>query len=184
MSAAARRILIDIARRRQRPGSGSARAFLEQRTTRRQFPNLSAALANIPWAVVGAAATRLYMPERLTDDLDVLVREEDEAGAKARTRDIGFPVDILTGREAWTDAALAEAADNRDAQNLPILPLPYLVLMKFQASRVQDVADISRMLGQASQASLARVRTVFAHWLPGETEDLESLIALGQLELR
>lgn len=170
MSAPARRILIDIARRRQRPGSGSAPAFLRQRTTRMQFPNLSAPLASLPWAVVGAAATRLYMPERMTDDLDVLVR------------DIGFPVDILAGRELWTDAALAEAANNRDAQELPILPLPYLTLMKFQASRVQDVADIARMLGQASQASLFQVRAAFAHWLPGEAEDLESLIALGQLE--
>ena len=34
---------------------------------------------------------------------------------------------------------------------LPIIDLPYLVLMKLSASRTQDLADISRMLGLADE---------------------------------
>ena len=75
-----------------------------------------------------------------------------------------------------------EAQTNRDGQGLPVLPLPYLILMKFRASRAQDVADITRMLGQAGEVQLNAVREVFERWLPGNDEDLESLIALGQLE--
>ena len=39
------------------------------------------------------------------------------------------------------------------------------------------------MLGLASEAELARVRTVVAHYAPADTEDLESLIYLGQTEM-
>jgi hypothetical protein len=56
--------------------------------------------------------------------------------------------------------------------------------MKFQASRVQDLADITRMLGQANETQLQRVRAVFARWLPDAQEDLESLTLLGQLEMQ
>ena len=65
-----------------------------------------------------------------------------------------------------------------------MLPLPYLVLMKFQAGRVQDVADITRMLGQTRAETLAAVRRLFTALLPEEMADLESLIALGQLEMQ
>jgi hypothetical protein len=54
--------------------------------------------------------------------------------------------------------------------------------MKYHASRMQDLADISRMLGQADTEMLAAVRALFAQWLPDEMEDLESLIQLGRLE--
>jgi hypothetical protein len=56
--------------------------------------------------------------------------------------------------------------------------------MKFQAGRVQDVADITRMLGQAREETLAAVRRLFTALLPEEMADLESLIALGQLEMQ
>lgn len=168
-----------------------------------QFPDVTAFLAAFPWAAVGAAATRLYMPERATNDLDILVRAEDaarvrdhltQAGATSQAeRSIGgsswilpdgFPLDVIGCREDWAEKALNEAQTNRDATGMPVLPLPYLVLMKFQASRVQDLADITRMLGQASEEQRAAVRAVFARWLPDEKEDLESLITLGQLEIQ
>lgn len=167
------------------------------------FPDLTPILESVPWATVGAAATRLYMPERTTQDLDVAIRAEDAAEARRRLTAAGFTyqselaiggsswltpegfaVDVLECQEPWFDQALAEAQRNRDRQGLPILPLPYLVLLKFQAGRLQDLADVARMLGQAEEGALTSVRAVFARWLPGEREDLESLIALGQLEMR
>src|SRR5262249_9559569 len=153
-------------------------------------------------AAVGAAATRLYMPERVTNDLDILIRAEDatrvreqlvQAGAIYQAElSIGgsswmlpnrFPLDVIECREGWGTQAVTEAQTNRDSSGMPVLPLPYLVLMKFQASRVQDLADITRMLGQADEEQRNAVRAAFARWLPDETEDLESLIALGQLEM-
>ena len=55
--------------------------------------------------------------------------------------------------------------------------------MKFQAGRVQDLADITRMLGQAGEETLASVRELFRRVLPEAHEDLESLIELGRLEM-
>jgi hypothetical protein len=79
-----RRVMIAMARRRQRPGSGSSLDFLRTRTTTMRFPDLSRMLGGVPWAVIGAAATRLYMPERKTSDLDVLV--SSRSGAVVRER--------------------------------------------------------------------------------------------------
>ena len=56
--------------------------------------------------------------------------------------------------------------------------------MKLQAGWVQDVADITRMLGQAREEMLAAVRRRFTAILPTEMADLESIIALGQLEMQ
>jgi hypothetical protein len=166
------------------------------------FPDLTPLLHPLPWAVVGAAATRLYMPERMTQDLDILVRAADAAtvrqqlraascryiedlaiGSSSWTTPDGWSVDVLEGTAPWCSQAIAAAQQNRDTQGLPVIPLPYLVLMKFQAGRVQDLADITRMLAQASAHHLAAVRQLFATLLPEDVADLESLIALGQLEM-
>ena len=166
-----------------------------------QWPDLSPVLAAVPWAVVGAAATRLYMPERLTQDLDVAVAIQDATavyqkllaagyirlnslsigGATWRTPN-GQMIDIIELDTPWATDALARARTNLDAQGLPILPLPYLVLMKFNASRARDLGDITQMLGLADDVALAQVRWVFHAYAPEELADLESLITLGKLE--
>jgi hypothetical protein len=91
-------------------------------------------------------------------------------------------IDVVEVEAPWLERALAEAQHNRDMQGLPVLPLPYLVLMKFQAGRVQDLADVTRMLGQASPESLAAVRRLFRQYQPDGLEDVESLIVLGKME--
>lgn len=91
---------------------------------------------------------------------------------------------MLEGREPWWQEALREAAANRDPHGLPILPLPYLVFTKLRAGRVQDVADVTRMLGLADDPRLARVRSFIAKQAPEDLDDLESLIELGQLETK
>ena len=50
------------------------------------------------------------------------------------------------------------------------------------AQRPQDWADISRMLGWASDADLDEVRAAIKKYAPEDLEDLESLIFLGQKE--
>ncbi len=65
---------------------------------------------------------------------------------------------------------------------MPVIALPYLVLLKMAAGRGQDLADIQRMLGQADDSALAEVREVTQRFRPEDADDLESLIALGKLE--
>ncbi len=70
-----------------------------------------------------------------------------------------------------------------DPAGFPVLDLPYLVLMKLASSRLQDLSDIARLLGLASEADLERVRAVVSRYLPDARDDLESLVYLGKLEL-
>jgi len=60
---ARRRLLLGMALKRARPGSGSAEVFLRDRTAVATWPDLTEILAGRPWAV-GAVATRTHMPER------------------------------------------------------------------------------------------------------------------------
>jgi hypothetical protein len=196
-----RRTLIEIAQRHQHPGAGSAPSFLARRTIEMAWTDLTPVLSPILWAVVGAAATRLYMPERTTKDLDIAILVQDAQRARQKLTQAGFKyqgelsiggatwrapdgqfIDVIEVREPWWTSALAQAQNNRDAQGLPVLLLPYLVLMKFQAGRVQDLADISRMLGQADAPSLDAVRELFRQYAPIDIPDPESLISLGKME--
>jgi hypothetical protein len=54
--------------------------------------------------------------------------------------------------------------------------------MKLLAGRSQDLADISRMLGGATEVQLINVKQVIGQYLPSVLEDIESLIVLGKLE--
>ncbi|MCH8185120.1 MAG: hypothetical protein IH862_03325 [Chloroflexi bacterium] len=142
------------------------------------------------------------MPERATHGLDIVVRAEEAEAVRRALSEAGFeyqgeltiggsswlssegtPVDVVEMDEPWLAEALDEAEHNLDAQGLPVLPLRHLVLMKFQAGRVQDLADVTRMLGQAGEDLLDSVRELFGQLLPEEMDDLESLIALGRLEM-
>jgi hypothetical protein len=54
--------------------------------------------------------------------------------------------------------------------------------MKLESGRVQDLADVTRMLGWADDETLAVVRDVVMRHRPAEIEDIESFIYLGRLE--
>jgi len=195
-----RRILIDLCRRRIRPGTGSSVEFLRRRTAMNPWPDLRPILQGVLWAITGGVATRAYMPERVTQDLDILVRRQDGDEVRRRLEGAGYcyvsplavpgflvrssegvEVDVILGDAPWVEEALAQP--RQDPAGYPVLDLPYLVLMKMASSRAQDVADTTRMLGLASEEELGRVREAVARHAPQETEDLESLIYLGQVEM-
>ncbi len=203
MSKQSRKVLIKIAQRKRSPGTGSPLSFLKGRTTQMMWTDLTSILSPIQWAVVGAVATRLYMPERMTQDIDIVIRSVDGSQARQKLAEVGFIyqgelsiggsswttpdselMNILEGDDVWWADAIADAQANRDAQGLPIIPLRYLVLIKLRAGRVQDIADVTRMLGQAGEVALDAVRTLCAQHAPEDMQDLESLIELGQLELQ
>jgi hypothetical protein len=192
-------VLIDIARRRQRPGTGSLPR--EKGDYVMQWPNLVDTLAGLKWAVVGAVAARNYMPERATRDMDILILAADssvvaarlEAASFQRVGDLtiggtswrtpdGTPLDVIEGRDAWCSPALNDAATNLSNDGTPVLTAPYLVLMKLLSGRVQDIADVTRILGGLDDSALGQVEATIRRHGADLSEDLESLIALGKLE--
>ncbi len=171
------------------------------------MPGLASILAGLPYVVVGGVATGAYMPARQTDDVHILVtaptypaveRALLAAGAERlgpltmggalgtrgfawRLAD-GREADVLVSGSAWALDAVRHP--NVDRQGLPIIALPYLVLMKLDAGRGVDGGDLSRMLGLADEEVLRATRRVVQANLPDALEDLESLIELGRLEMR
>ena len=163
------------------------------------WPDLRPILKGMDWAIVGGVATRAYMPERMTKDLDVLVYESDGDTVVKRLEGAGYriashlaipgylmvspegvEVDIIFGDYPWLKQALADMG--QDPAGYPVLKLPYITLMKMGAQRAQDWADVSRMLGWASDADLDKVRAVVKRYAPEDLEDLESLIFIGKKE--
>lgn len=163
------------------------------------WPDLRPILKDVPWAVVGGVATRAYMPERMTKDMDILVHENDgevvvkqleKAGYRISSQlaipgylmvaPDGTELDIIFGNYPWLKMALSELA--QDPAGYPVIKLPYLTLMKLQSQRSQDWADVSRMLGWASDTDLDDVRSVVAKYAPEDSEDLEALIFIGRRE--
>jgi hypothetical protein len=164
------------------------------------WPDLRDVLEGLPWVIAGGVATRAYMPERVTK-VDVLIQAADEDAIIARLEAAGYEVvaalgipgyvlrspdgvevDVLLSDAAWIGEALTRVG--HDAAGLPVLALPYLVLMKLAAMRSQDWADISRMVGLATEAQLEQVRDVIRRFSPEDAEDLEALIVLGRREMQ
>lgn len=196
-----RRILIDICRRHIKPGTGSGYDFLQRRTAMNPWPDLRPILQGIPWAIVGGVATRAYMPERATQNLDILVHQRDGDDVIERLETAGYfclsqlavpgyvlrspdrvEVDVIFGAYAWLDDALMHP--RRDLAGYPVLDLPYLIVMKTEASRGRDVGDVTTMFSLASKEDLARVRTIVKRHAPHLVDDVESLIYLGQFEMK
>ena len=163
------------------------------------WPDLRPILTDIPWAIVGEVATRAYMPERLTKDLDIIVHEQDEENALTSLQGAGYKivtqlnilgyllqapdgteVDLLLGNYPWLEQALSQP--QQDKADYPVIDLPYLVLLKLEASRGRDVGDLATMLGWADEDMLRRVRIAVDHYAPQDIDDLEALIFLGQQE--
>ena len=130
--------ILKMALRRAKPGTGSSNELLDRRTAMQPVPDLSAILGTIPWVLVGGIAIRAYMPERTTLDVDIMIRESDEARARAAFTKAGYiitgnlsiggfsvrkpntedspPVDVLVSDAAWFREALV--LPSRDAAGL------------------------------------------------------------------
>ena len=163
------------------------------------WPDLRPILKGIDWVIIGGVATRAYMPERMTKDLDILVHDEDGEKAIEKLKGAGYRIvsrlavpgylmqspegvelDVLFGNYPWLRDALANI--RKDAAGYPTIGLPYLTILKMAAQRPQDWADVARMLGWASDAELDEVRAVVQRYTPEDVDDLESLIFIGKKE--
>ena len=194
-----RRIMIDMALRNGKPGTGSNHEFMRRRTAENPWPDLREILKSVEWAIVGVVATRAYMPERMAQAMDILVHEStgeivikllEQAGYRLVSQlavpgylmisPDGEELDVIFGNYSWLKKALTNTGE--DPAGYPVIKLPYLVMMKMEAQRVRDLGDLGTMLGWASDADLDEVRAVVKQYTPEDLEDLESLIFIGRKE--
>jgi len=199
INAQRRKQFISLVMKRVQPGTGSGLDFLNKRTWSYPVTDIKAIIIQTQFVVVGGIATRLYMPERMTLDLDILVIAQDakslyselEKGGSRKIGELAIPgsqwelpdrtsLDVLESNADWVREAIA--TPNIAPNGLPIIALPYLVLMKLRSARTQDLSDVSRMMGGANPDEIANVKQEIGQYLPGALEDLDSLIILGQLE--
>lgn len=164
------------------------------------WPDLREVLKGIDWVLIDGVATRAYMPERVTKDMDILVRYDDgedtierleTAGYKKVSRlaapgylmrsPDGVELDVLFGRYEWLEEALATRGS--DPAGYPVIGLPYLIILKLAANRGRDIGDMTTMLGWvSSEEELDKVREAVARYSPEDRDDLESLIFMGKIE--
>lgn len=162
--------------------------------------NLKSIFIKTPFVITGGMATRLYMRERMTLDIDVMVLSEDVADAETElcqaacvrkgilsiggstwTLPDQTELDVIVSEADWAKEAIKHLRTGPDGQ--PYIDLPYLALMKLRSGRAQDIADISRMMGNADEASVEKTKQIVGRHFPEDLEDLESLIYLGKLEM-
>lgn len=193
-------------------GRGSALASLMALPRTELSVNLAELLGNVSFCVIGDVATRAYMPERATKDIDVLVSADDFDDAEQRLREAGYTAvakhddlffansmlglfgrvwqkadtrfDLISSRQEWVHEALALEA--YDQTGLRVIALPYLVLMKLDASRGQDQADVERMLGRLSDDELSRIAQVVDRFStdPQAAQDVYQYAQLGRTEYK
>lgn len=192
---------VRIALRRAARGTGSSDAFLNRRTALQQLPDLSRILHHIRWALVGAMALRAYAPERLTQDVDIIIHARDEQVARAAFTAAGYrignplpisrftahpqdetdySIDVLVLSEPWLNEALAQPV--YDCAGFPVLARQFLILMKLQAGQAQDIADITRLLRRTDHTERSIARTTVATYAPDLIDDFDALVVLTDLE--
>ncbi|HMO55756.1 MAG TPA: hypothetical protein PKA05_00395 [Roseiflexaceae bacterium] len=190
-----------LALRRAARGTGSTPEFFERRTAVQALPALHQILGSIPWVLVGGIALRAYIPERMTLDVYILVHQRDEERVRAAFLAAGYrvtgllsigglsvqsvqasepPIDVLTRADVWLDDALAELV--HDSAGYPVLGRSFLILLKLQAGRTQDLADVQRLVAHTSAEERTAYLQLIRRESPELIEDLESLYTLADLE--
>lgn len=165
------------------------------------LPDLHTILAGIHWVITNDIALRAYIPERMTQDVDILVHERDTTNVQRAFVTAGYtlvaqlsiggftikppveedmPIDVLTRTDPWLDRALVAPA--YDSAGYPVLGRPYLLLMKLQAGRTQDLADAQRLLAFTSTQERQDMRKRVERYSPELVEDYDSLVTLADLE--
>jgi len=192
-----RRAYLDLAMRRAQPGTGSSLSFVQRRDW--CTPGVDTSRIRTPFVIIGAVATRLYMPKRLSRDINLLIDVRSRDSFELEHSSPGFrmldrlsiggnrwiseetgELDVLESDAPWVADAIAQPERTPDGSQ--VIALPYLVLLKLNGSRGIDIGDLTKMLGLADEVVRDRVREIVLRFQPEDIDDLESLIALGDLE--
>ena len=99
----------------------------------------------------------LWEPLRQADvSVDLRKGDSDDplAGVVRLDREGERPVDVIVGRYAWQDRAIARASDT--AGGPPVVQPRDLVLLKLYAGGAQDVWDIRELLAGPDRETLVR----------------------------
>lgn len=205
---ARRRFYLDRGLRKRPIGSGSALGLLMALQRSEVAANPRDIFGRIPVLVAGGVATRAFMPERQTKDIGFLVSHDlfpqaveclQKAGYQ-KGGDLAFPsatlglygqawnngsqeIDILSSVQIWCLRAFEGHVE--DQTGLRVVPLPYLVLMKFDAARGIDQGDLTRMLGAVSDAEVESIASIVAEHTgdPAAADDIRQYAQLGHWEL-
>lgn len=167
---------------------------------------------NVSYVIVGGVATQLYMPQRQTRDINILVLTQHVEALETHLVQSGamlieplnvvnnylhlqgsawtlpleqnreVELDVIHSAELWAALAIESPQYPENQPEIPVIALPYLTLMKLTSGRTQDFADVSRMLGHQSETILESVKQTVQRYAPSTIEDLEALITIGQLE--
>lgn len=162
---------------------------------------------DLPAMIVGGVATRAYAPERVTKDIDLMVEHDRFVEAIQRLRverfekknDLFFPnaslglygeswtkenleIDILSSPQEWCKLAFRIRVD--DQTGARVIPLPYLVLMKFDSARGIDQGDLTRMLGPLDDEKIEQIIKVVERHSgdPTFANDVRQYAQLGRWE--
>ncbi len=197
-AAGRRKLYRHLGRRSPQPGSGTALSVMRARTWTYPVPDLRP-LIHAPYAITGGVATRLYMQERESNDLDILVHASDSgrvgadlcragasfmqghpAGGSRWLLPCGSALDVLALADAWVDEALSNPQYAPDGQ--PVVSLSVLVVMKLTSCKRFDWGDLARLVGDLDDGTLAPIRGDVARHISDAADDLEWLIERGRLE--
>ncbi|MGI0482870.1 hypothetical protein ACN4EE_19050, partial [Geminocystis sp. CENA526] len=135
-----RQFFINLIKKRVKSGTGSSVEFLHKRTWTYPVSNLNSIITQASFVIVGGIATRLYMPERMTLDIDILIKAEDcevvyQDLQNANSQKIGdlsisgsqwqladnTSLDVLVGEDEWVAEAIS--IPNYAPDGLPIIAL-------------------------------------------------------------
>jgi hypothetical protein len=154
---------------------------------------------DLRYVVVCGIAAAYYQPARFTEDIDLMVLAEASTTVEQALRQAGWTqlgiisfggsswqspngelIDLLHAPDqSWVSAALDFPI--KTPEDLPVIDLPYLLILKLAATRAVDISDIVGMLQQANELEKQRIRQIIATHRPDLLEDFEQFEAIAQL---
>jgi hypothetical protein len=154
---------------------------------------------NLRYVIVGGVAAAYYQPARFTEDIDLMLLAEvsttvEQALSQAGWIQLGVisfggsswqsPNGELIDRlhapeQSWVSAALDFPI--KSPEGLPVIDLPYLLILKLAATRAVDISDIVGMLQQANETEKQRIRQIIATHRRDLLEDFDQFEAIAQL---
>jgi hypothetical protein len=154
---------------------------------------------NLRYVIVGGVAAAYYQPARFTEDIDLMLLAEvsttvEQALSQAGWIQLGVIsfggsswqspngelIDLLHAPEqSWVSAALDFPI--KSPEGLPVIDLPYLLILKLAATRAVDISDIVGMLQQANETEKQRIRQIIATHRRDLLEDFDQFEAIAQL---
>lgn len=145
--------------------------------------------AGVPYALAGYLAVVHYIPpsaERQTKDADFAVpygysdraaKAAEEAGYSVKRLPIGgyqlskpgVLIDLIDRHprldQLFADAVKAAEAERTDPEDVPVVPLEYLITMKMVSGSRKDTADVEHMLMEVADEDYPAIRDTVDNYL-------------------